>query len=110
MAASGAARIGAARRGAARVHAGMKSKILRKVSFPHVLDMYDFCAPELQAQLSEVTPGIRTFPVNPKEPSHLGRRLARGCIARAFRLAIPRGIDCGRGWGLRPTNFMIQSV
>lgn len=32
----------------------MKSKILRKVSFPFVLDMYDFCGPELQAELSVV--------------------------------------------------------
>ena len=34
--------------------AGMKSKILRKVSFPFVLDMYDFCDEKLQGELSVV--------------------------------------------------------
>ena len=34
-----------------RDHAGVKCKIMRKVSFPDVLDVYDFCNPTLQAAL-----------------------------------------------------------
>ena len=34
-----------------RDHAGGKCKIMRKVSFPDVLDVYDFCNPTLQAAL-----------------------------------------------------------
>ena len=34
-----------------RDHAGVKCKIMRKVSFPDTLDVYDFCSPALQAAL-----------------------------------------------------------
>ena len=34
-----------------RDHRGLKCKILRAVSFPDVLDIYDFCTEELQNKL-----------------------------------------------------------
>lgn len=30
---------------------GVKAKILKNVAFPKILDMFDFCTPELQHQL-----------------------------------------------------------
>lgn len=47
--------------------AGMKSKILRKVSFPFVLDMYDFCDEKLQGELSVVR-AYRGFRVARRPP------------------------------------------
>lgn len=34
-----------------RDHRGLKCKILRAVTFPDVLDIYDFCTEELQSKL-----------------------------------------------------------
>eukprot|EP00976_Prorocentrum_cordatum_P055380 1117912-Prorocentrum_minimum.AAC.3 len=39
----------------AALGAGMKSKILRRVGFPLVLDMYEFCDETLQAELTVVS-------------------------------------------------------
>mmetsp|Transcript_19100 Transcript_19100/g.41817 ORF Transcript_19100/g.41817 Transcript_19100/m.41817 type:complete len:482 (-) Transcript_19100:109-1554(-) len=58
---------------------GMKSKILRKVGFPLVLDMYEFCDETVQAQLSEVRKDqIEAEDKRMKEAEAKKQRIANG--------------------------------
>eukprot|EP00959_Pyramimonas_sp_CCMP1952_P249124 5207710-Pyramimonas_sp.AAC.3 len=66
----------------AALGAGMKSKILRRVGFPLVLDMYEFCDETLQAELTVVSD-----PLPPSTPPLVTIRTVpiRTCTSSATR-------------------------